>query len=98
MSCGMTKIEERGGCCPACVMAEFLAIQEELLRRLQISIEKHGDWENYTSEEVFETVLGECDEYREAFVAGNVDGPHGQVSELYDVAVTAIKGIRRLAR
>lgn len=78
--------------------AEVVGILEEILGRLPRSIEKHGDWENYDESKVFEAVAGEFDEYREAVVIGRVDGPHGQVDELYDVVVTAIKGIRRLLR
>jgi hypothetical protein len=72
-----------------------------LLARLRRSespelIEKNGDWSNYSEVEVFEAVAGEFDEYREAMVIGRVDGPHGQVDELCDLAVVAVKGAMRL--
>jgi hypothetical protein len=92
--------------------AEFMQIEIEekylpavlmLLARLRRSespelIEKNGDWSHYSETEVFEAVAGEFDEYREAMVIGRVEGPHGQVDELCDLAVVAVKGAMRLGR
>lgn len=72
-------------------------IVEELVVRISESLVKHGDWSEYSVSGVFEAVAGEFDEYREAFVRNEVVGRHGQIEELYDLAVTAVKGIRRLA-
>lgn len=79
-------------------LAEFRPIVEKLFERLKESVREHGDWRRYGPRDVFVAVSGEFDEYREAFVAEQIEGRHGQVDELLDVAVVAIKGIRRLAR
>jgi hypothetical protein len=75
---------------------EFRPILEAAMEKIKASIIKHGDWSGYTSEDVFEKVAGEFDEYREAYVAEVLAGKHGQIDELGDVIVTAVKGIRRL--
>lgn len=72
------------------------AILEELLGRLARSEAERVDWSDYDAEKVFEKVTDEWDEFREAFVRGQIEGRHGQIDELYDVMVTAFKGIRRL--
>ncbi len=74
----------------------IVGVLDELQGRIKLSVGKHGGWEAYSSADVFEKIAGEFDEYREAFVSRQVLGRHGQISELYDVAVTAIKGIVRL--
>lgn len=79
-------------------LAEFRPVVEEVFERLKRSIREHGDWSGYDAGKVFEVVSEEFDEYREAFVEEQVEGRHGQIDELFDVAVTAIKGIRRLSR
>lgn len=90
-NCGEVAMLSFGG-------AEVVAVLEEVLGRLSLSVEKHGDWSNYDEAKVFEAVAEEFDEYREAVAAGRVGGKHGQADELYDLAVVAIKGIRRLSR
>ena len=89
--------------CPARTedFAEYHPLLENLFEKIKRShcastIQKNGDWLTYTPEQVFEAVAGEFDEYREAYVAQELRGRHGQIEELYDVAVTAIKGILRL--
>lgn len=82
--------------------AEFRPLLEELLEEIKVSIKgtgdkpARGDWSDYSEAEVFEAVAGEFDEFREAYVRGDLAGEHGQVAELLDVAVTALKGVRRL--
>lgn len=77
--------------------AEYRPVLEEVFAKIKRSVRGHrGDWHNYSDAQVFEAVAGEFDEYREAYVAGELRGRHGQVDELFDVAVTAIKGIVRL--
>lgn len=75
----------------------LLGIKVEVDRRLKAAADKH-DWSGYDEAQVFEAVAGEFDEYREAVAAGQVSGRHGQVDELFDLVVTAIRGIRRLAQ
>jgi hypothetical protein len=77
--------------------AEYLPVLQEAFERVKRSVRKHGTWDSYDAGRVFEAVAGEFDEYREAFLAQELRGRHGQVSELYDVVVTAVKGIRRLS-
>jgi len=82
--------------------AEFRPLLEELLEEVKRSIKGtadkpgRGDWLDYSEAEVFEAVAGEFDEFREAYVRCDLAGEHGQVAELLDVAVTALKGVRRL--
>lgn len=82
--------------------AEFRPLFEELLEEIKRSVKGHGDkpgwgdWSGYSEAEVFEAVAGEFDEFREAYVRGDLVGEHGQIAELLDVAVTALKGVRRL--
>jgi hypothetical protein len=76
---------------------EFRPLLENLFDKIKLSVIKHGDWPDYDHARVFETVAGEFDEYREAFLAENVTGRHGQINELYDLMVVAVKGIRRLS-
>jgi hypothetical protein len=75
---------------------EFRPILNNAMEKIKASIIKHGDWSTYTAEDVFEKIASEFDEYREAYVAEVLAGKHGQIDELGDVIVTAIKGIRRL--
>ena len=65
-------------------------------QKIKLSVIKHGDWSGYSIDDVFEKIAGEFDEYREAYVNAELVGKHGQIDELGDVIVTAIKGIRRL--
>jgi hypothetical protein len=82
--------------------AEFRPLLEELLEEIKVSIKgsgekpARGDWSDYSEAEIFEAVAGEFDEFREAYVRGDLEGEHGQIAELLDVAVTALKGVRRL--
>jgi hypothetical protein len=76
--------------------AEFRPILERVYELLKGSSRGHGDWQDYAPVEVFEVVAEEFDEYREAYVGADLVGPHGQIAELYDLAVAALKGIRRL--
>jgi hypothetical protein len=79
-------------------LAEFRPLLEELFGAVKASVCKHGDWRDYDAEKIFDKVAGEFDEYREAFVAGDVTGEHGQEAELMHLAVTALKGIFRHRR
>lgn len=76
--------------------AAWLAVMELVRERLKLSIEKHGDWSDYAVDRVFDEVAGEFDEYREAFVDKQIDGKHGQINELIDVAVVSLRGVVRL--
>lgn len=77
-------------------LAEFRPLLEELFERIKGSIREHGDWRDYGAARIFDAVTEEWDEYREAFVFQQFDGDHGQIDELWDVAVTALKGVRQL--
>lgn len=77
-------------------LAEYRPVLDEVFCRIKRSVKKRGDWLDYGVADVFEAVAGEFDEYREAFVGQVVAGRHGQIEELLDVAVTAIKGVVRL--
>lgn len=90
--------------CPemAVDFAEYCPLLERLFEKIKRSysaekVLKNGDWRRYDEEKVFDAVAGEFDEYREAYVANDLRGRHGQVEELFDVAVTAMKGILRLS-
>ena len=68
---------------------------ERTLNRLHVklkeSLDKHGHWNTYTEEEMLSKIEDEWLEYVEADLLGVVDGKHGTISELLDVAVTCIK-------
>lgn len=84
--------------------AEFRPLLEELLEEIKGSIKGRGekpgrgDWSDYSESLVFEAVAEEFDEFREAYLRCDMVGEHGQISELLDLAVTALKGVRRLRR
>jgi hypothetical protein len=87
--------------CPERVVdfAEYCPVLEELFERIKRSVRSHrGDWHGYTNEQVFDAVMGEADEYREAYVAEDLHGRHGQINELFDLAVTSIKGVVQLRK
>jgi hypothetical protein len=69
---------------------------DEALVRVQRSIGIHGDWSNYTAEQVFDAVAGEFSEYCEAFFDNRIADKHGQIDELKDVMTVCVKGIERL--
>jgi hypothetical protein len=71
-------------------------ILDEALVRIRRSIGIHGDWAEYTPEQVFDAVMSEISEYCEAYFDGRVGDRHGQIDELKDVVTVAIKGIERL--
>jgi hypothetical protein len=77
--------------------AEYVPLLEEVYARIKVSVKKHGDWSDYPPEKVHEAIDGEYDEFCRAKERAQVMGPHGQIDELYDVIVTAAKGIRRLS-
>lgn len=106
--CGVEFFTEEVRCiCPLC-RAHIVLIQDdgELLEhdlvlarsreRIRLSIAKHGNWDDYSIQQVFDAIGSEFEEYCEAVVTGTVNGPHGQIDELLDVVATAVKGIRRL--
>jgi len=78
--------------------AEFRPLLEELFEQIKQSVRQHGDWREYDEGLVFEAVTGEWDEYREALLAGDMFGEHGQIAELMDTAVTALKGVLQLRK
>lgn len=88
---------EGGGAVDCMDCAAIKEILVKVFGRIRPSHIKHGNWANYSVEKVFEEIAGEFDEYREAVVANELSGRHGQISELFDLIVTAAKGIRRLS-
>jgi hypothetical protein len=100
--CDMGEVVKLSGPEDVVDFAEFRPLLEELLEEIKVSIkgtgEKpgRGDWSGYSEAGIFDAVAGEFDEFREAFVRGDMVGEHGQIAELWDVAVTALKGVRRL--
>ena len=72
---------------------EYRPVLEYVLERIKESLKKHGDWQEYTPQQVFEVVASEFDEYREALVKGQLEGRHGQLDELLDVAATDRKSV-----
>jgi hypothetical protein len=100
----MSKGCECGTECPTCGgqpnravdFYDYIPVLEAVFERIKLSIKKHGAWQNYSEEQVFDAISGEFVEYWGAHALRNRDGEHGQVDELYDVMVTSAKGILRL--
>lgn len=80
------------------IFDEFRNLFNELMEKIKASLDSHGDWSDYSEKDIYAAVSGEFDEYWNAFVFGVIDGDHGQIAELLDVAVTALKGVRVLRR
>lgn len=80
------------------VSDDFISVIRSIKHRLAFAIDKHGDWSHYTVDQVKSAVVGEVEEFLTAWRAGVLVGKHGQIDELCDVAVVAIKGIRQLVR
>ena len=80
------------------IFDEFQTLFNELMEKIKASLDSHGDWSDYSEDDIYGAVFGEVGEYWKAFVFGVIDGDHGQISELLDVAVTALKGVRVLRR
>ena len=62
------------------------------------SIEKHGDWADYTPLDIFRAVSGEFHEVTQAVIVENIHGDHGMVMELMQLANTCLKGVEVLRR
>lgn len=105
--CGEVTFQEFTLCvCPACGkkiemircidFEEYRSVLDKAFERIKQSIIKHGDWSDYSPVAVHKALSGEFNEYLAAVVADQISGRHGQIDELVDVIVTAVKGIRRL--
>lgn len=70
----------------------------DVIRGIEDSVLIHGDWQGYTGDKVHETVKGEFEEFDQAHQRGQLHGEHGQIDELRDLAIVAIKGIIHLQR
>jgi hypothetical protein len=96
---------ECGPDCPTCGgkpsgavdFVDFIPVLEESYGRIRESIKKHGAWGDYDQGKIFAAIGGEFGEYWKALAEGRRSGEHGQIDELYDVIVTAAKGILRLS-
>lgn len=73
-------------------------ILSDIASGIEESVIIHGDWSDYQDNDIFAVILEEFAEYREAYLAGVVHGDHGQLDELRDLAIVAIKGIIQLSR
>ncbi len=54
---------------------------------------KHGPWKGTPDKEQFTAVLSEVVEYVEAYSCKDVDGPHGEIAELFDIMNVAMRRI-----
>lgn len=68
----------------------------EVLRELNHSYDKHGNWNDKTPAEIFCIVHEELIEAYEAMMKQDRDGPHGFKVEFCQVAACAIKAILEL--
>lgn len=64
----------------------------DLLMEVDHSIAKHGSWQGYGPTDVCRAVSGEFNEYMDAVMAGDIHGEHGQIRELKQLVVVALKG------
>lgn len=51
----------------------------------------HGDWSDVCTDHQHKAVIDEMDEYRMAIINDDVDGPHGEIAELPQMANVAGK-------
>lgn len=63
-------------------------LHEEFTR----SVQKHGDWEGYSVEDIMKAVFGELKEVRQAKNNKDIHGPHGLRTELLHLANVCLKG------
>lgn len=75
---------------------EYRQILDVALEGVKRSIIIHGEWNDYSQFDIHRVVSGEFGEYCAAVARKQIIGKHGQIDELVDVIVTAVKAIRRL--
>lgn len=67
----------------------------EIVEKLKVenarSKEKHGLWAEHTESAQFGAIYGEFQEWLKAFMESNVDGEHGEIAELLQVANVCIR-------
>lgn len=66
----------------------------KLCRRYDKSCEKHGPWTSATLDmKMVEALKNERKEVDTAWIDGRIEGPHGEIDELYDEANCCVKRI-----
>lgn len=67
----------------------------EIVEKLKVenarSKEKHGPWSNLSETAQFGAIYEEIQEWLKAFMESNVDGEHGEIAELLQVANVCIR-------
>ena len=79
-------------------MHRLNATIKRVIAEVEQSVQIHGDWQEYTPSDVKRVVEDEFFEYLGAYLNDQIEGDHGQIEELRDLAVVAIKGIIHLQR
>lgn len=67
-----------------------------VMQALAESVDKHGDWSEYTIDQMMEVILDEILEVGEAEARADLLGDHGMIRELRQVAACCIKMSIRL--
>lgn len=62
-----------------------------VLRETFRSIDKHGDWSDYSEDEMAQAITGELLEIDQALLAEDILGDHGTVRESIQAAACLIK-------
>lgn len=75
---------------------DYRSVLSEVEALIKPSIIRHTDWSDYTIEQMFDAVLEEMDELREAIEGMDISGRHGVIRESLDVMVVLTKLVRRL--
>lgn len=73
-------------------------ILARLVAEYQHSIEKHGDWHDYSLFEIHKAVSDEYNEFTAAVVNDDIDGPHGVKRELMQLLTVCVKAVIQMER
>lgn len=71
--------------------AKIVGMCHRVMNEVFASIEKHGDWSEYSDDEMAQAITGELIEIAQAMLARDVDGDHGMVRESIQAAACLIK-------
>lgn len=78
---------------------EFIAVlvnAERVYR--EKSLRKHPTWDNVPIDRQRGCIIGEFKEWMKACNKQDVNGPHGEIAELYDLIVVSARRIKELSR
>lgn len=74
----------------------FDQVIEKLKMENAASLLKHGLWKDIPAQEQADAIQGEYTEWYRAYIDGDIDGPHGEIAELLDLANTCVRRLMSL--